>query len=146
VLAASAARPVVRPAVLRCSARCARSRPAWRKTPRTSKPCAGSAKARDYFARYLEVRPNDVDVMTDLGVTYRELGQFDRALDLFQQAHRLAPEHWQSLYNTVVVLGFNLKKYPDAQAALEELRKMQPNNADVERLATELDKQRKAAA
>jgi tetratricopeptide (TPR) repeat protein len=103
-------------------------------------------QARDLYARYLQSHPGEPDVLSDLGITYRELQQYDRALEQFRKAQSLAPDHWQSLYNEVVVLAFNQKKFDEAQQVLDKLQKMQPNNPDVSRLATEVDRQRKAAA
>lgn len=102
-------------------------------------------RARDLYTQYLGLRPANPDVLSDLGVTHRELGQFDRALDLFRQAQRMDAAHWQSVYNEVVVLAFNLEQYGAAEEAISRLRKMQPSNADVERLAEEVDRQKKAA-
>jgi tetratricopeptide (TPR) repeat protein len=103
-------------------------------------------QARDLYARYLAAHPGEPDVLSDLGITYRELQQYDQALEQFRKAQSLAPDHWQSLYNEVVVLAFNQKKFDEAQQVLDKLQKMQPNNPDVNRLATEVDRQRKAAA
>ena len=103
-------------------------------------------QARDLYARYLQAHPGEPDVLSDLGITYRELQQYDQALEQFRKAQSLAPDHWQSLYNEVVVLAFNQKKFDEAQQVLDKLQKMQPNNPDVNRLATEVDRQRKAAA
>ena len=92
-------------------------------------------RAQELYAHYLELKPNDTDVMTDLGITYRGLRQFDRALALFDQAKKLDPKHWQSYYNEVVVLAFDLKKTAEAKAALAQLEQMQPANPDVKKLA-----------
>jgi tetratricopeptide (TPR) repeat protein len=104
------------------------------------------AKAQELYTRYLSTNPAKADVLSDLGITYRETGQFDRAVELFHQAQELAPDNWQALYNEVVVLAFNQKKYDAAREVLVKLQKLQPNNPDVSRLATEVDKQSKAAA
>jgi tetratricopeptide (TPR) repeat protein len=104
------------------------------------------AQAQELYTRYLTANPAKADVLSDLGITYRETGQFDRAVELFHQAQELAPDNWQALYNEVVVLAFNQKKYDTAREVLVKLRKLQPNNPDVSRLATEVDKQSKAAA
>lgn len=101
-------------------------------------------QASDLYSRYLEVRPGDPDVMTDLGVAFRGLKQFDRALEVFQQVGRTAPEHWQSRYNQVVVLAFDLNKLDAAQSVLEELKRLQPNNEKVSELAAAVEKRRAA--
>lgn len=103
------------------------------------------SKARDLYARYLELRPGNPDILSDLGVTYRELKEYDKALELFNQAQTIAPDHWQSRFNEVIVLAFDLKKFDEADQVLDELRRMQPGNSDVERLASEVNRQRGAA-
>ncbi len=103
-------------------------------------------RARDLYTHYLELRPKQPNTLTDLGITYRQLKDYDRALDLFSQAQKIDPAHWQSRFNAVIVLAFDLKRYDDAQSALAELKKLQPANPDVQRLAAEVDKQKKAAA
>jgi tetratricopeptide (TPR) repeat protein len=103
-------------------------------------------QAQELYARYLEKNPAEPNVLSDLGITYRELQQYDRAIEQFHKAQALAPDHWQALYNEVVVLAFNQKKFDAARQVLDKLQKMQPNNPDVSRLATEVDRQSKAAA
>jgi cytochrome c-type biogenesis protein CcmH/NrfG len=102
-------------------------------------------RAQELYAHYLELKPNDPDVLTDLGITYRGLGHFDKALDNFRQAKKLAPDHWQSYYNEVVVLAFDLKKPDEAHQVLAQLQKMQPGNPDVAKLADAVAKQRTSA-
>ena len=103
-------------------------------------------RAQELYVRYLEIRPDDPDVLVDLGVTNRELGQFDRALELFHQVQQQNPSHWQSYYNEVVVLAFDLKRFDEAGQALARLRELQPANPDVERLAAAVEQQRNAAS
>jgi cytochrome c-type biogenesis protein CcmH/NrfG len=103
-------------------------------------------RARDLYTHYLELRPAEPNTLTDLGITYRQLKQYDQALDLFGKAQKIAPDHWQSRFNAVIVLAFDLKKYAAAEGVLAELRRLQPTNPDVEKLAAEVDRQKRAAA
>lgn len=102
-------------------------------------------RAQELYVRYLELQPNNLDVMVDLGVTHREMGQYDQALGLFRQVQQQNPDHWQSYYNEVVVLAFDLKRFDEADRSLARLRELQPGNADVERLAGAVQQQRNAA-
>ena len=63
------------------------------------------------------------------------LQQYDKAIDLFHQAKKLDPDHWQAYYNEVVVLAFDLKKIDAGQQVLGQLQQMQPANPDVAKLA-----------
>jgi Flp pilus assembly protein TadD len=102
-------------------------------------------RARELYTQYLKLKPDQPDILSDLGITYRELGQFDHALEQFQKAEKLAPTHWQAQYNQAVVLGIDLKRYDDAQKVLADIEKLQPGNPDVAKLAAEVDRRRKAA-
>lgn len=105
-------------------------------------------QARDLYARYVELRPEDPNlpnVLSDLGVSYQELGEFDQALEIFRRVQKMAPDHWQSLYNQVVVLAFSKKDVAEAKKVLVELQRVQPNNPDVQRLAAAVEQQRNAA-
>ena len=80
-------------------------------------------------------------MITDLGITYRGLQQYDKAIDLFNQAKKLEPGHWQAYYNEVVVLAFDLKKTAEANEVMGQLQRLQPANPDVAKLAEALAKQ-----
>ncbi len=102
-------------------------------------------RARDLYERYLQLQPANPETLSDLGVCYRETGEFDRALAMFDQAQQMAPDHWQSRFNEVIVLAFDKKQFDRAEEVLDELRSLQPNNPDIEQLAAEVDRRRKAA-
>jgi len=103
------------------------------------------AQARDLYNRFLEMKPGDVGVISDLGVVYRGLKDYPQALAQFDEAQKMDPGHWQSRFNKAIVLGFDLKKYDEAEKELAELQKLQPGNPDVTRLAAELQKEKSAA-
>lgn len=105
-------------------------------------------QARDLYTRYIELRPDDPNlpnILSDLGVSYQELGEYDQALEIFRRVQAMAPDHWQSLYNQVVVLAFSKKQIDEALKVLAELQRVQPNNPDVQRLAAAVEQQRNAA-
>ncbi len=101
-------------------------------------------QARDHYLQYLSLKDPSPDVLSDLGVTYRELGQFDDALKTFQQAEKMAPEHWQSRYNQVIVLALDLKQFDKAQTILDDLKKAHPDNPDIQQLAAVVARERSA--
>ncbi|MFY9826380.1 MAG: tetratricopeptide repeat protein [Thermoanaerobaculia bacterium] len=102
-------------------------------------------QAIQLYSHYLEIKPDDPDVLTDLGICYRGTKQFDEALKRFRQAKKISPDHWKAYFDEVVVLVFDLKKYDEAEPVLAKLQQMQPNNPNVAQLAAAVAKQRTAA-
>ncbi len=102
------------------------------------------ARARDLYTQYLKLRPDQPDVLSDLGVTYHELGEPKEALRLFDRAQEVQPDHWQSRFNEVIVLALDLQDYAAAEAVIAELKRLQPDNQDVVQLEAEVQR-RKAA-
>lgn len=103
------------------------------------------ARARDLYLQYEKVAKADADLLTDLGITHRELGESEQALARFREAEKLAPEHWQSRFNQAIVLGLDLARFDDAIQILDQLRGLQPGNPEIDRLQAEIEKRRKAA-
>lgn len=103
------------------------------------------ARCAEMYRRYLELQPGDPDVLSDLGVCYHEMGEADRALEVFDRAQEIEPDHWQSRFNEVVVLAFARRDFDAAERVLDELRALQPGNPDVEALAEEVARRRGAA-
>jgi cytochrome c-type biogenesis protein CcmH/NrfG len=81
--------------------------------------------AIDAYAKALELDPRNPDVLTDQGVMYRDLGQYDKALANFQKANQIAPSHMQSLMNMGIVYAYDLK---DAKRAEETWLKVIAND------------------
>jgi cytochrome c-type biogenesis protein CcmH/NrfG len=81
--------------------------------------------AIDAYANALALDPKNPDVLTDQGVMYRDLGQYDKAIANFLKANQVAPTHMQSLFNAGVVYAYDLK---DAKRAEETWLKVIAND------------------
>jgi tetratricopeptide (TPR) repeat protein len=85
-------------------------------------------KAVEAYGRALELNPNDPNVLTDQGVMYRALGQFDRAIENFKKANQIDPKHVQSLFNQAVVYLNDLHDPAKAKAAWEKVIEVAPSS------------------
>ncbi len=100
------------------------------------------AKARDRYLEVLAKEPARPDVLTDLGVCYRNLGDPQRAVEIFRKARELRPDMPQALYNEALVLAVDLADYPAADLLVARLRQVQPGNPQTEALASEIERRR----
>lgn len=100
--------------------------------------------AVEAYENHLELVPGDPDVMSDLAVSLHGMGRSQEALAMFDRAQQTSPQHWQSRFNEIVVLA-DLGRLDEAAQVMSELQRMQPENPDVQRLATELERRREAA-
>jgi len=82
--------------------------------------------AAEAYEKVLPSRASDVNMITDLGSSYRNLGKFDKALEMYQKAQQIQPSHSQSLLNMTLVYIFDLKDAAKAQAAFDRLKKEHP--------------------
>jgi len=101
-------------------------------------------RAGELYERYLALVPGDPNVLTDLAITHRAQGDFQGALELFREAAKSSPDHWQSRFNEAIVLAFDLKDFEGAEKVLSELREAAPDNPDVERLAEEIRRRKES--
>lgn len=83
-------------------------------------------KSIEAYAKALELQPNNPDVLTDQGVMFRAVGQFEQAIANFEKAQKIAPDHLQSLLNIAVVYDADLKQSDKATAALEKVIQRDP--------------------
>ena len=102
------------------------------------------ARAQELYERYLVLDPRNADVLTDLGICLRSQGELDAALARFREAREIAPEHWQALYNEVVVHAFDRQDFATAEARLAELRSLAGASPEVEQLAAEVERRKSA--
>jgi cytochrome c-type biogenesis protein CcmH/NrfG len=95
-------------------------------------------KSIDAYAKALALRPDDADVLTDQGIMYRELGQFDRAAKNFERASEVNPKHLQSLFNLGVVYAYDLKQADKAVAAWTKVIQIDPMSTQAVQARTAL--------
>lgn len=87
--------------------------------------------ARDWYERSLAVAPDNANVITDLAVSYRNLKRPERAIELLDKALEIEPDHWQALYNKVIVFHFDLHEHDQAAAALRKLQDLRAGNSSI---------------
>lgn len=93
-------------------------------------------EAIQYFERALAVR-EDPTLRIDLGISYKQSGEPDKALAAFRRAAEEAPGQWQPLYNEAIVLG-EMRRFDEAKAIAANLKKMRPDDPEVRRLVDSL--------
>ncbi len=88
-------------------------------------------EARGWYEKSLVASAGDPDVMTDLAVVFRNLGQPKQSVELLDQVIAASPEHWQAWFNKVIVLNFDLHEHDAAAQALESLKELKKTNAAI---------------
>ena len=78
------------------------------------------------YERALSIKGDNADVLTDMGIMYRQLGEFERAVEKFTQAGKINPLHEQSRFNLGVVLFFDLNRKDEARKAWRDLLGINP--------------------
>jgi len=91
-------------------------------------------QAIQLYEQALQIVPNGPDELTDMGTCLRAKQEFDRALEMFRLAQKSDPQHWESLFNEAIVVGFDLGRFDEASAALERLQTVNPQAPRLEEL------------
>ncbi|MCM3878021.1 MAG: tetratricopeptide repeat protein [Thermoanaerobaculia bacterium] len=100
-------------------------------------------KAIDAYERALKLNDGDPNVLTDLGVAYRNSGNPDKALGLFAQAVARDPSHWPSQFNQAIVLGLDRGDTKKALEILGRLKKEHPEIPAIDRLVADIERRTK---
>jgi len=103
-------------------------------------------KAAHFYEKARAIKDDSPDVLTDLGVSYKETGKPQQALVLFDRAADMRPDHWQSRYNAAVVRLFDLNDPVGAKQEVEKLKQLQgkvPSIPDLTGLEGEIAKRTK---
>lgn len=100
------------------------------------------SRAQELFDRYLTLNPGEPDVLSDLGICFRALGQHQEAIEAFDEALEAAPDHWYARFNKAIVLGIDMGNLDAADEVVAELRQQRPDAPELERLTAELERRR----
>jgi tetratricopeptide (TPR) repeat protein len=102
--------------------------------------------AEKWYTAALVKNPKDINVRTDLGLTFlfRQQQNVDRAIQEFRRSLSINPRHEQTLQNMVVAL---VKKgsFQEAEVTLGKLREVNPNNPSLTKLSTDLEAARSSS-
>lgn len=99
------------------------------------------AQAVSYYTQVIAAGTDTPDIRTDLGTSYRNLHQPQKALAQFAAAQRQNPQHENSLLNQGIVYAFDLGDAPHALALWREYLQRFPHGqhvSDVQKFITQI--------
>jgi tetratricopeptide (TPR) repeat protein len=96
--------------------------------------------AEKWYTAALVKNPKDVNVRTDLGLSFmfREPPDMERAIKEFRQSLEADPKHEQTLQNLTVALT-KKGSFDEAEATLTKLSEVNPGNESLTKLRTDLE-------
>ncbi len=103
-------------------------------------------EAIEVYSQYLVIKPDNPDVRTDMGIMYRKLGQFDRAIEEFKKAAQSDPKHANSRYNIGLVLLHDKQDIKGAVKAWEDYLRVDPNSERAQRIRAQIEKMKSMPA
>ena len=92
-----------------------------------------------WYGESLAIAPNDVDVSTDLGVSYYYNNQPDLAIKQLERSLQIDPKHTKSLLNLGVVRAFGKQDLKGATEAWQRLVEIAPESAEGRQAKQALD-------
>ena len=96
-------------------------------------------RAINAYAKALELKDKDPDILTDQGVMYRRVGWFDKAIKNFEKANDIDKNHLQSLYNLGIVYRYDLQDFDKAIIVWEQFIAIDPGSPGAKQVQSELD-------
>ena len=88
----------------------------------------------EYYTRALELRPNDVNVRTDLGTAFWYSGFPEKAVAEYEKSLAVDPTHANTLFNLGIVRSEGLRDPAAAITAWEYLLKSHPEYPEKQRV------------
>jgi len=92
-----------------------------------------------WYGEAVAFQPNDVNISTDLGVSYYYTNQPDKALAQFQQSLKIDPKHAKTLLNVGIVRAFGKQDLDGATKAWQEVIKLAPDSPEGQAAKRALD-------
>ena len=99
-------------------------------------------QAVEFYEKAATLAPNDPNLLTDLGTCYGGMSRNAEAVAMFARANAADPNHWQSLFNTVIIAGLSAHDFDTAEAALTKLSALPAGQQHIPQLRQALDKAR----
>lgn len=100
---------------------------------------AGFQKARETYANALQIKPDDTDVQTDIGISYfwQPAPDYNKAVAALEKVSAADPAHTRSmqyLARSYIKLG----KFADAEKIVTKIKSINPNQDGLAELNAEL--------
>ena len=92
-----------------------------------------------WYGEALKLAPTDVNVSTDLGVSYYYSNQPDLALTQFDRSLKLDPKHAKTLLNVGIVKAFGKQDLDGAEAAWKQVLAIAPDSPEGQAAKRALD-------
>ncbi len=92
-------------------------------------------EASNWYEKALAVKPDDISVRTDLGISYhrRQPPQLDKAIENYRISLKMDGNHLQTLFNLTKAL-IEKKEFQEARTYVDKLVQIAPNDKDVAQL------------
>ena len=85
-----------------------------------------------WYTDAIKLAPNDINVITDLGVCYYYTNQADKALEQFDRSLKLDPNHAKTLLNMGIVRAFGKQDLDGATQAWQKVIQLAPNSPEAQ--------------
>jgi tetratricopeptide (TPR) repeat protein len=97
-------------------------------------------KSRDFYQKALDIKPNDVDVRSDLGLTYllADPPENEKSVAEFNKALKINPRHEKTLQNMIEAL-LAAGKTKEAEPFISKLKEVNPNNEALKDFTSQLE-------
>lgn len=92
-----------------------------------------------WYEAALKLDPNDVNVSTDLGVSYYYTNNPDKALEQFDRSLKIDPRHAKTLLNIGIVKAFARQDLEGASKAWQQVIQLEPNSPEGQAAKRALD-------